>query len=186
MRFYTLKLLGLTRKLPLVYVGKRTKLANITVLGDVELVDKLADKFAEKLQEYKFDFLVASGIKVVPLVHGIAKRLGHKKFIVCRKTVKPYMIDPIIHKPMAHFPKHVKQIVISSEDAKIIKGKRVVLVDDVVSTGVTMRMLTKLMENVGAHVVIRVAILKQGEQFEKIDKLIFLGELPIFKSSETN
>jgi adenine phosphoribosyltransferase len=180
-QYYTLKLLGLTRKLPLVYVGKRTQLANLTLLGDVELVDKLADILTEKIKSLHFDYLVAPEIKIVPLVHGVAKRLGHKRFVVCRKTVKPYMVNPVILKPLSHFPKHVRPLVMSGEDAKFLKEKRVVLMDDVVSTGVTMRMLTKLMEKIVAHVVLRVAVLKQGEQFEPIDNLITLGELPIFK-----
>lgn len=184
MRFHTIKLLGLTRQLPLIYVGKRTQLANMTIIGDVELVDKLADTFAQKLSSYQFDYLVAPEIKIVPLVHGIARRLHHKRFVVCRKSVKPYMMNPVILKPLSHFPKHVKQLVINGSDADLLKGKKVLLVDDVVSTGVTMRMLTKLMEKIGASVVATAAILKQGTQFEEIDSLIYLGELPIFKETE--
>lgn len=181
MQYYTLTICGLKRKLPLTFVGKRTQLANLTVLGDVELVDRLADALEDKLMPYDFDVLVAPQIKIVPLIHGVAKRLGHARFVVCRKTIKPYMVNPLILKPLAHFPKHVKQLVINSVDAQFLNGKRVVLLDDVVSTGVTMRMLTRLMEKVGAKVQSSVCVLKQGMQFEEIPNLMFLGELPIFK-----
>lgn len=167
-----------------MYVGKRTRLANLTILGDVELVDRLADALVEKLRGLEFDYLVGPQIKIVPLIHGVAKRLGHKKFVVCRKTVKPYMVSPIIIKPMRNTPKHIKQMVINGSDAQILKNKKVVLLDDVVSTGVTLLMLKKLMEKIGTAVVANVAVIKQGKQFEPIENLIYLGELPIFKDEK--
>ncbi|KKS41166.1 MAG: Phosphoribosyl transferase domain protein [Candidatus Gottesmanbacteria bacterium GW2011_GWB1_43_11] len=180
MEYYTLKLLGLTRKLPLMYVGKRTRLANLTVLGDVELVKKLADVLTAKLRAYDLDCVVGPQIKIVPLVHGIALRLGHKRFVVCRKTIKPYMVNPLILKPDSHVPKHIKQLVINGTDVQFLKNKRVALIDDVVSTGVTMRLLHKLMDKVGARVIVNVTIIRQGEQLTPIKDLIYLGELPIF------
>ncbi len=167
----------------MVYVGRNTRIANFTVLGDVELTDALADTIMGKLRNVEFDYLVGPEVKVVPLIHGVAKRLGHKKFILCRKSVKPYMTSPVILKPLAHFPKHIKQLVLNGPDAEILKGKRVVLLDDVVSTGVTMRMLKKLMEKVGAKVIQKVAVIKQGEQFDKMENLFCLTELPVFKNT---
>ena len=179
---YTLKICGLTRKLPLSYISKKTRLANFSILGDVELVDRLADTLAEKLKKIMFDYLVALEVKVVPLVHGVAKRLNHRRFIVCRKSIRPYMVKPIVLKPMAHFPKHVKPLVIDSKDAQLIAGKKVVVIDSVISTGVTMRMMKKLMEKVGARPVKLVAVLRQGEQFDRFENLMWLAEIPIFKA----
>ncbi len=88
MKYYSLNICGLKRKLPLAHISKKTLLANFSILGDVELVDTLADTLAKKLKEYKFDYLVGLEIKVVPLVNGIAKRWGQKRFILCRKSVK--------------------------------------------------------------------------------------------------
>ena len=85
---YSIELYGLKRTLPLVHIGRATKLANFTLLGDIELVDALADAFTAKFNKYTFDYLVAVEVKVVPLVHGIAKRLGHKRFVVCRSSVR--------------------------------------------------------------------------------------------------
>lgn len=183
METYTLHICGLTRELPLVHISKKTKLANFSILGDVELTDALADKLTDMVKPLTFDFLVCPEVKIVPLLHGITKRLGRKRFIVCRKSVKPYMTDPIILKPLSHFPKHVQQIVINGTDAERVKGKKVIVIDDVVSTGVTMRMMKKLMETVGATVVECVAVIKQGDKsFDDLSNLIYLQKLPIFIS----
>lgn len=184
MEYYDLSICGLTRKLPLVAVGRNTKLASFSLLGDVELVDVLADELASSLRQENFDYLVGPEVKVVPLIHGVAKRLGHKRFVVCRKSVKPYMVSPVILKPLPHFPKHIRQLVLDGRDAELIRGKRVVILDDVISTGVTMRMMNRLVEKVGAKVIRIVSVLREGEQFDKLDNLIFLGELPVFKMGD--
>lgn len=181
METYTIELYGLKRTLPLVHIGRQTKLANFTLLGDVELVDALADAFAEKFRKYRFDYLVAVEVKVVPLVHGIAKRLGHKRFVVCRKRVKPYMEHPIILRPPSGYPKHVLPLVINGIDADLLKDRSVVVMDDVVSTGMTMRLVHALMEKIGASVVASAAVLRQGEQFHTLPNFLTMGELPIVK-----
>lgn len=183
MEFYTLHICGLIRKLPLVYVGRHTRLANFTILGDVELTDALADTIAGRLKSYRLDYLVGPEVKVVPLIHGVAKRLGHKKFVVCRKSMKPYMADPVVLKPLPYFPKHVKQLVLNGVDAALLKGKNVGVMDDVLSTGVTMRMMHKLMENIGAKVIVSAVVLTQGVAFDTFPNLIRLGSLPIMKDT---
>lgn len=180
--YYHLEICGLKRKLPLKGISKKTKIASFNILGDEELVDKVAQELAKKLKKYKFDFLVGPEVKVVPLIHELARRLGHKKYVVCRKSIKPHMISPFVIKPLPHFPKHVKPLVIDGVDSKLISGKRVAIVDDVVSTGVTMRMMRKLMEKVDAKVSVTAAVIKQGDsQFDEIENFIYLATLPIFK-----
>lgn len=181
MNYYPLGICSLTRNLPLISVGRKTAIASFSLLGDVELVDRLADEFAARLKTYQFDYLVAPELKVIPLVHGVAKRLGQKRFVVCRKSVKPYMISPVIVKPLDHFPKHIKPLVISGPDAELLKNKKVVVLDDVVSTGVTMRMMKFLMDKIGAEIVLSAVVIKQGEQFDDLPDLLSLSSLPIFK-----
>lgn len=181
MDFFELEICGLKRTLPVIQVGRTTKIASFSILGDVELVDKLADEIANKLKGKDFDYLVGPEVKVVPLIHGVAKRLGMKRFVVCRKSIKPYMISPVVVKPLSHFPKHSKPLVLDGRDAEILEGKRVFILDDVISTGVTMRMMSYLMEKVGAEVVGYFAAIKQGEQFDNFTNLQFLEILPIFK-----
>ncbi|MBI2404598.1 adenine phosphoribosyltransferase [Candidatus Gottesmanbacteria bacterium] len=181
MKTYTLTICGLTRKLPLVHISKKTLLANFTFLGDIELVDCLADTLAGKLKKSRVEYLVCPHVKVVPLVHGVAKRLGHKRFIVCRKSVKPYMNSPVILKPLPHFPKHVQPMVINGSDAELLKRKKVVIIDDVVSTGITMRMTQKLMGTIGATVLKCIAVIRQGDTpLGNIENLTYLHHLPIF------
>ncbi len=181
MEYHTLEICGLTRKLPLIYVGKKTRLASFSILGDVELVNALADIIAKELKKIDFDYLVSPEVKVVPLTHGVALRLGHKRFVVCRKSIKPYMISPIKINPLSHFPKHATPLVIDGVDAERLQGKRVVILDDIISSGVTMRMMTHLLSKVGAIVVSYFAVIKQGEQFDQLQNLEFLAEIPIFK-----
>jgi len=182
-QYHTLKIVGLTRKLPLIQVGRSTKIASFSILGDVELVDKLALKMAKDLTKYKFDYLVGPEVKVVPLIQKIAEILGHKRFMVCRKSIKTYMTSPVIVKPLSHFPKHIKPLVLNGPDAKLLENKKVAIIDDVLSTGVTMRMISHLMEKVGAKVVVYSVAIKQGETFDKFDNLLHISTLPIFKDN---
>lgn len=183
--YFELKVAGLTRKLPIKPISKNTKIASFDILGDVELVEKTSEALVKKLKKFKFDLLVGPEVKVVPLIHKIAEKLKHKIYVVCRKSAKPYMVSPIILKPLPHFPKHVRPLVLDGEDAEIISGKKVMIVDDVISTGVTMRMMKHLIEKVGGEVVGMAAIILQGDsQFEKMDNLVYLARLPIFKMAK--
>ena len=183
MDYYTLELLGIRRELPLIYVGKNTRIASFSILGDVELCNRLADEIASKIKDVDFDYLVGPEVKVVPLIHGIAVRLKLPRYVICRKSIKSYMNSPVVVKPLSHFPKHVKPLVLNGPDAQLLKNKRVLVIDDVISTGVTMRMITYLMTKVNAKVVGYFAALKQGAQFDDINNLKYLGELPIFKEN---
>ena len=184
METYTIELYGLKKTLPLVHIGKHTKLANFTLLGDIELVDALAEAFVEKFRAYSFDYLVAVDVKVVPLAHGIAKRLGHSRLVVLRRRVKPYMVEAIVVRPPPDFPKHVQQLVVNGADASLLKGKRAIVMDDVVSTGKTIELSHMLMDRVGAAVVATAAVLRQGEQFMQLPNFIYVGELPIVKVAD--
>jgi len=179
--FYKLEICGLTRNLPLKKVSKNTSLANFNILGDLELVEAISQKLADKLKKYDFNYLVGPAVKVVPLIHRLAEKLNYSRYIVCRKSVKPYMVSPEILKPLSHFPKHVDQLVLDGKDTELLKNKKVAVIDDVVSTGVTMRMIDKLMEKINAEVVVHAAAIRQGKnQFDEIKNFIYLAELPIF------
>lgn len=184
MDYYEIDICGITRRLPLIQVSKKTRLARLSILGDVELVNVCADRLAERLNGMIFDHLIAPAVAVLPLVHGVALRMGHKRYVVCRKSVRPYMVKPVILQPQKHFPKHVDKLVVNGEDANAIRGTRVVILDDVVSTGVTMRMMAKMVEKIGAEVAGKAAVLRQGDQFDNLEDLIYLEELPVFTDGE--
>lgn len=184
MKFHTLTICGLKRSLPIKAVGKTTKLANLSILGDVALVEKVAETLHTRLKDYTFDYIVGPESKVVPLLHELSKRLEIKRYVVCRKSVKPYMVSPLILDPKPHFPKHVKRLVLDGRDAQLLKGSTVAIVDDVISTGVTLRMVQTLINQAGATISVVATIIRQGDHtFDDIDNHIYLETLPIFKNT---
>lgn len=143
------------------------------------MVDAVATELTKRFKKLEFDYIVGPEMKVVPLLSEVTKALGKKHYIVCRKSVKPYMVTPVVLKPLPYFPKHVRQLVLDGGDASLIKGKKVIILDDVVSTGVTMRMMEKLMGKVEAKVVLVAAVLRQGKQFPGTPEVFTLGEIPL-------
>jgi adenine phosphoribosyltransferase len=176
MEYYSLTIGKLVRKLPIVNIGKNLKVASFNLLGDRELVETIAPQMLEKLKDIKFDYLVGPEVKVVPLLHVMAEKLNQARYIVCRKNVHGYMVLPL--------KSNIREgLVLDGQDAQLIKGKKVVVVDDVVSSGNTWEVMDDLVKKAGAEVVCHLAIIKQGETPLKTSgKVIFLGKLPVFTS----
>ncbi len=176
MEYYNLKICGLKRQLPIVPLGPKLKIASFNLLGDGELVEKVADDLVKKLKEIDFDYLVGPEVKVVPLIQVLAKKLNKPRYVILRKNIMGYMTKPVSNKSKP-------TLVLNGPDAEILKEKKVVIVDDVVSTGRTIRVVQEMMKIVGAEVVGAVAVFKQGEKEEEIEvPFFFLGVLPLFKS----
>ena len=176
MDYYTLKLCGLTRKLPIVSLGPHLKIASFNLLGDGELVEKVAEELEKKIKKFDFDYLVGPEVKVVPLLHILSQRLGKPRYIILRKNIMGYMVKPISVRAKP-------TLVLDGKDSEILHHKRVVIVDDVVSTGRTVKAVEELMEAAEAKVVGVVAVLKQGEETINLQvPFIFLRKLPLFKN----
>ncbi len=176
MDFYTLKLCGLTRKLPIVALGPSIKIASFNLLGDGELVEAAARALQQKIKGLEFDIIAGPEVKVVPLLHSLAKKLGHKRYIVCRKKIHGYMTNPqtLEKKPT---------LVLNGPDAELIKGKKVLVIDDVVSTGRTLNVMDELIKQSGGEVVANAVVLKQGtKKIKNFRNNLFLGKLPVFES----
>lgn len=175
MDFYTLKLCGLKRELPIVALGPKLKIASFNLLGDGELVEKVADELERKIKKIEFDFLVGPEVKVVPLIQVLSLKLKKPRYIILRKNIMGYMVKPITNRSKP-------TLVLNGPDAEILKGKKVLIVDDVVSTGRTIRVVEELMKIVGAEVVGTVAILKQGLNQKELNiPFTYLGVLPLFQ-----
>ncbi|OGM04991.1 hypothetical protein A2715_00725 [Candidatus Woesebacteria bacterium RIFCSPHIGHO2_01_FULL_39_32] len=167
---------GISRKLPIVSIAPKVKVASFNLLGDKELVCILAKKMMRKLQNVDFDYLVGPEVKVVPLLHELSKLLKKDRYIVCRKEIHGYMILPI----KSHQP---RGLVLNGLDAALIKNKKIIIVDDVVSTGATIHSVEELMQLAKAKVVSKIAVFKQGDRLHPLQKdVIFLGDLPVFTS----
>jgi adenine phosphoribosyltransferase len=175
MDYYTLKLCGLIRKLPVVSLGSHLKIASFNLLGDGELVERVAEELEKKIKKFDFDYLVGPEVKVVPLLQALAQKLGKPRYVVLRKNIMGYMVKPTSNKSKP-------TLVLNGPDAELLKGRKVVIVDDVVSTGRTIKVVAELMESVGGKVVGVAAVLKQGKQQEKSKPcFIYLGSLPLFQ-----
>lgn len=178
METYTLRVAGLTRELPVVQVADGLSIASFVMLGDTELVNACARELADKLSPFDFDLIVGPEAKVLPLLQSMATLLGHPRYIVCRKSLKAYMRDPVAVEAQS-ITTHGKQtLALDGVDASRVRGKKVAIVDDVVSTGGSLAAVEDLMRVAGAEVVVRASVLKEGDSYTA--DLIYLEKLPVF------
>ena len=177
-KYYTVTVAGVTRHLPLFEVAPGLKIAIFNMLGDTEVVEAAADALAPQLPEA--DVLVTPEVKAIPLAHALSVRLGIP-YVVARKILKPYMVGSISAEVISITTGEPQTLYVDGKDLPLLRGKRVILVDDVVSTGSTLRGLHKLMDQAGATVVAEAAVFTEGDK-EKWNHIIALGHLPLFTS----
>ena len=174
MQFYELNLCGLRRDLPLVAISPKVKIASFNLLGDRELVESVAQEFARNIDPHSFDLLVGPEVKVVPLLQELSRLLKKGIYVVCRKQIHGYMVNPVRSSEN-------NGLVINGPDAGLIRDHRVILVDDVVTTGATINILRKMIEKIGGRIVSEIAVLKQGDTpITAGQNITFLGHLPFF------
>lgn len=174
---FDLEIAGTIRTLPLIQVAPDTWIAYYYSLGDTEVIDGAARVLAPKMSGC--DIFVTTETKGIPLAHAIATYLGLKPYVVCRKDVRPFMLSPLVvrYKPIT--AKTEQELFVDGRDAKKLAGKRVGIVDDIVSTGETLQAMAQLVEMAGGIVVKRAALLLEGDTREDVEHL---GVLPIFKA----
>lgn len=177
MKYYTLNIAGLKRELPIIKLSDDLSIASFVILGDTELVEKTAPILAAKLPE--IDMLVTAEAKGIPLVYEISKILNLKSYIVARKSVKAYMENPIEVTVNSITTSNPQKLYLNNEDAKKIKGKRIALIDDVISTGQSLKALEDLVLKAGGNIVAKAAILAEGDAKDRKD-ISFIEELPLF------
>lgn len=175
---YTLHVAGLTRTLPIVEVAKNLKIASFVILGDTELVVHAAQALAEKLP-HDIDYLMTAEAKGIPLAHELSRILNHPRYIVARKSHKAYMTNPISASVDSITTQKHQTLYLDSGDCKDIKGARVVIIDDVISTGESVEGVELLAKKAGAHITARAAILAEGDAYLRKD-IIYLEKLPLF------
>ncbi len=174
---YTMKIAGLTRSLPLCPLNENLYIGAFVIFGDVELTKNCARDLLAKAPEY--DYIITAESKGIPLAYEMARQSGQNKYLVARKGAKLYMQDVKSVSVRSITTDHEQKLFLDGKDCELIKGKKVLIVDDVISTGESLRALETLVNAAGAIIAGRMAILAEGDAQERKD-LIYLEKLPLF------
>jgi adenine phosphoribosyltransferase len=175
---YAVEIAGLQRKLPLFEIKPGLKIAILNILGDTELVQACAQALADRLKDTPFDILVTAESKSIPLAYALSLETG-KPYVILRKSYKPYMGQALQAETLSITTGQPQTLFLDEKDRDLVKAKRVVILDDVISTGSTLQGMRLLMQKGGAHVVGEAAIFTEGERAKWSD-IISLGHLPVF------
>jgi len=175
---YPIEIGGVKRNLRLFEIKPGLKIAIINILGDTELVEASARELAKKLSEKEYDVLVTAESKSIPLVHALSVETK-KPYVVLRKDYKIYMGAAIQAETLSITTGKPQKLILDEKDIHLIKGKEVVIVDDVISTGSTLDGMRKILEKAGGHIALEAAIFTEGDQ-SQWQHVVALGHLPIF------
>lgn len=182
-KYYQLKLGSLMRKLPIIPISADTAIASFVLLGDDELTRTAVDLIRPQLPA-QFDYIVTVESKGIPFAHDLSLAMRHPRSFVIRKSIKGYMHDPLEQAVNSITTKQKQKLVLDGQDARQLQGKKVLLVDDVISTGSSIHSAATLLEKAGSHVVGKAAILAEGDAAKR-DDIIFLAKLPLFHPDGT-
>ena len=175
--YHTMTIAGVKRDLPLCPVTEELQSAAFVIFGDVELTCASAKALLEKAPE--FDYMITAEAKGIPLIHEMARQSGRNTYILARKGPKLYMRDVLDVAVRSITTAKEQHLYLDGEDAAKMKGKRILIVDDVISTGESLLAIERLVEAAGGIVAGRMAILAEGEA-QKRDDIIYLEKLPVF------
>lgn len=175
--FYHMHVAGLERDLPICPVNDSLYIAGFVIFGDPELTVACAKELLSKAPAY--DYILTAEAKGIPLAHEMARQAGDSKYILARKGPKLYMRDIFSVCVKSITTAKEQHLYLDGADAELMKGKRILLVDDVVSTGESLAALEALVEKAGGNICGRMAILAEGDAQERKD-LVYLEKLPLF------
>lgn len=174
---YEIDIAGLKRELPVCKVTDDLYIGAFVMFGDVELTVHCAAELLKLAPEY--DYLIAPEAKAIPLLYEMARQSGANKYFLARKVAKAYMSGVFEVDVQSITTKGVQHLVIDTADAEMIKGKRIVIIDDVISTGESLRAMEELVNRAGGNIVGKMAVLAEGDAAER-DDIITLAPLPLF------
>ena len=176
---YEMDIAGLKRELPLCRVTDDLYIGAFVMFGDVELTVHCAAELLKRAPEY--DYLIAPKAKAIPLLYEMARQSGAEKYFVARKGAKAYMSGVFEVEVRSITTMHIQKLVIDKADAEMIKGKRVIIVDDVISTGESLHAMEELVHRAGGIIAGKMAVLAEGDAYNRTD-IITLGKLPLFNA----
>ena len=180
--YYRMTVAGLQRDLPICKVTDDLYIAGFVIFGDQELTVACARDLLKLAPEY--DYILTAEAKGIPLAHEMARQAGNAKYILARKGPKLYMRDIFSVTVNSITTAKEQRLYLDCEDAKLMKGKRILVLDDVISTGESLRALEALVEKAGGIICGRMAILAEGDAKDR-DDIIFLEPLPLFNPDGT-
>ena len=174
---YGMTIAGLKRELPLCPISDELQIGAFVIFGDVELTVAAAAELLKKAPD--FDYMVAPEAKAIPLIHEMARQSGRNTYMLARKNAKLYMNGVFSVEVRSITTDAVQKLYMDGEDAAKMKGKRILVIDDVISTGESLRALEQLVTEAGGIICGRMAILAEGEAADRGD-IIYLEKLPLF------
>ena len=175
--FYRMNVAGLERDLPLCPLNDELMIGAFVIFGDMELTTACAKALVERIPEH--DVMITAESKGIPLICEMSRLQGNERYVLARKAPKLYMKNVLTVEVNSITTDHKQTLCLDGADAEYMKGKRVVIVDDVISTGESLQALETLVDKAGGNIVGRMAILAEGEAADR-DDLIFLEKLPLF------
>jgi adenine phosphoribosyltransferase len=175
---YSIEIAGVKRDLPLFEIKPGLKIAILNILGDTELVQASARELAKKLTGIEYDILVTAEAKSIPLAHALSAETK-KPYVVLRKTYKPYMGDALTAETLSITTGQPQLLILDEKDRYLIQNRKVVILDDVISTGSTLQGMKMILEKASANIVAQAAILTEGDVTQWAD-ILSLGHLPLF------
>lgn len=179
---YEIDIAGLKRQLPLCPLNDELSIGAFVIFGDVELTVHCAAELLKIAPDY--DYIIAPEAKAIPLAYEMARQSGENRYFVARKKAKAYMQGVFSVEVQSITTAGTQTLVIDEADAEAIRGKRVIILDDVISTGESLRAMEVLCEKAGAEVVGKMAVLAEGDAAKRED-IIVLAPLPLFTADGT-
>ncbi|MBR7189050.1 MAG: adenine phosphoribosyltransferase [Clostridia bacterium] len=176
-KYYTMTIAGLQRDLPLCPLNDDLMIGAFVIFGDMELTTACAKELLKRIPEH--DVMITAESKGIPLICEMARLSGNERYVLARKAPKLYMRDVLTVEVNSITTDHKQTLCLDGHDAEYLKGKRVVIVDDVISTGESLHALEALVNRVGGNIVGRMAILAEGDATKRED-LVYLEKLPLF------
>lgn len=175
-RVYEMTIAGLKRRLQLCEVNEHLDIAGFIIFGDVELTIAACEELLKKVKE--FDVIATPEAKSIPLAYELSRQSG-KPYVVARKGTKVYMKDPISVDVTSITTKHQQRLYFGQDEVKLMVGKRVLIIDDVISTGESLEAMRALVKRAGGIITDSCAILAEGDAAKR-DDIVFLEPLPLF------
>jgi adenine phosphoribosyltransferase len=179
---YAVEVAGVKRDFRLFEVAPGIRIAIVNILGDTELVEACAEGLAQQLTNLNAEVIITAEAKSIPLAYALARRLD-MPWVVLRKSYKPYMGDALQAETLSITTGQPQTLFLDEKDRDLLKGKRVILLDDVISTGSTLQGMQLVINKAGGEIVGRAAIFTEGDRAKWSD-IISLGHLPVFTNNK--